>query len=219
MIRTTEILAPATASDLTTLATLKDHADITDTGLDAYLARQIRVASSWCVTQTGGRVFGRETVRDTFRNGGLETIMRDVYAVYPREMRPVILSRDRLEPGAVLSVTLSGVVVDPALYSVNEIAGLVYRLTPSGVVSNWSAAVTVTYVSGWVLPGEPDPTLPDVIEDVCLDRATAAYYSRGRDPNVLRERVDSGASDVVYTPTSPDGPSDTRLVPFMVHAA
>ena len=215
MIRTTEILTPATSGALTTLAALKDEVQAPDTSSDAYLMRRIIAASSGMAAYCG-RVFGRETVRDTFRYDAAPLGPGDLlYGSYRlRTARPLELSRDML--ASVDGVAdRTGALLDPSTWYADLAAGLVYRVSAGRNIVWQDYPITVVFTSGWVLPGESAPTLPQIVEDVCIDTAAADYYSRGRDPG-LRDETVEGVGRIRYTDTP--FAQDIRLDPFRVHA-
>lgn len=204
MIRTTEILTPATGSLLTTLDALRVELDLPDNSADAYLTRQIASASAWAANACG-RSFGVEIVRDTFHPSDK-----------PR-FTPLRLSRTLLQPGAVSAISQGGVALDPVNYSVDPDAGLVLRLTGGGRTMPWFTGAAVVYSAGWTLPGDPARNLPADVEDVVIDRIVAAFYARGRDPNISRERAE-GAGEFAYFPGSSESAVDKRLDPYKLRA-
>lgn len=210
MIRATEIVTSATSGALTTPDALKAELQISGTADDAYLARRIASASSGIALECG-RTFGREVVRDTFRRDrawdGADRRRRDA---------PLILSRDML--ASVDSVTdASGLELYLSAWYADLGAGLLYRV-PSAVTGGWySGPLVVVFTSGWVLPGAANATLPAVIEDVCLERAAAAYHARGRDTALVSETAE-GVGSLRYSNTSAAAVQDARLAPFVVSA-
>ena len=55
----------------------------------------------------------------------------------------------------------------------------------------------VDYRAGYVLPGEPDRTLPDDIERAAIMLVKAAWFARTRDPLIRSEDV-SGVTNTTY---------------------
>lgn len=154
------------------------------------------------------RTFGAETVADIFMLDTSPCTAPDSL----RRAHPLVLSRDKLS--RVLSVTTSAGIMDPSQYYADLGAGLLFSLY-GGLNIMWTGyPVVVQFVSGWVLPGDPARTLPQVIEDVCIDTAAADWYARGRDPGLRNETVE-GVGTIRYT----DAPfvQDIRLDPFRVH--
>src|ERR1044071_9207493 len=89
------VKTPATSFDLTDIDTVKDELEISGSESDDRLARYITEASraiaTWC-----NRVFGKETVAETFRNGeGLECLVL--------ARRPVVSITSIVEDGVTLS--------------------------------------------------------------------------------------------------------------------
>lgn len=202
MIRQTDIVTPATSGTLTTLAALQDELQVTSTTDDAYLMRRIIAASSGIALECG-RTFGREVVRDTFRRG-------QCWADHGRRRNtPLELSRDML--ASVDSVTdANGMALPSDAWHADLGAGLLYCRT------GWySGPLIVVFTSGWVLPGEIGTTLPQTVEDVCLERAAAGYHARGRDASVVSETAE-GVGSVRYANTAAAPAQDSRLAPFVV---
>ena len=215
MIRQTTIITPATAALLAGLDMVKLELNITSTTDDVYLTRRILVNSS-AIAAECGRSFGRETVRDVFRYTPNTPIGRN------RLAPPLALSRNLL--ASVTSVSDATGVLLPARYDARLEAGLVFRVMLQedplvypfdglqGQARQWTTfPVTVDYVAGWLLPGQPGRDLPQVVEDVCVDMCVEDYFARGRDPGIRNESTD-GVGVIRYT----DAPyqDDRRLAPF-----
>lgn len=218
MIRTTDIITPAVSSDLTTLATVKDALMLAedDATSDLFLSRAIRAASAWASTYCG-RTFGSHVRCDTFR---IDNLIGCVLGIdRDRRATPLSLSYDRLAPAAVSQVSLFSGPLDPSNYVVEAEAGLLWRVSSSGVTVRWlTQVVTATYTAGWTLPGQPSQlgklALPAIVEDAVIDRVVASYTSRGRDQTIIRERVQD-VGDIYYQPINGDAAvGDPRLDPF-----
>jgi hypothetical protein len=171
------VIAPAASSDLTTRATVKAELQIAGGGDDDFLSSAITRASAavsrWC-----NRVFPLETVRETFR--------------LDRTRPELVLSRFPVV--SIASVTVDGTALDPAAdFEADGDRGILYRLDSRGKFMCWpSAVVVVEYSAGFLLPGDPNRTLPDDIERAALLLVKAEYFARIRDPLVKSEDV-SGA--------------------------
>lgn len=160
------VIAPATATALTTVEAVKAELDLTGTANDAWLADAIARASdqiaSWC-----GRVFARETVLESFR--------------LSRPMPSLALSRWSV--AAIAGVTEDGVALDAGAYEVSATDGILYRLNAKGRYLSWPAVTAeVEYTAGWLLPGQVGRNLPGDIEQAAIDLVARAYHARGRDP-------------------------------------
>lgn len=161
-----EVTTPATAHDLTSLATVKTDLGISCTDSDSVLADLIRRASDAIATACN-RTFGTETIRQTFR---------------PLRPSPdLILARFPLV--SVSSITENDAPLTSGEYEVSPGDGLLRRLTPKRHYQCWEAGVVVVeYSAGWVLPGQVGRTLPADIEAAALAMIRQAWFARGRDP-------------------------------------
>ena len=210
MNRATRIVSPASAGALTTVSAVKDALEVAGTETDSYLARRISGASAQ-IAASCGRLFGRQTVEDTFSYG-------PVVAYRPhREPEPVILSLPFVVE--LVSVTSGGVALDTAALTLDEAAGMLLNGQPGYGVYLWPAyPIVVTYTTGWALPGDPARDLPETIEDVCIDAVVEAYFARGRDPSI-RDEVVEGAGRIRYVGESYlSRQIDPRLAPYVVRS-
>lgn len=168
MMSIVTVTVPAVSQDLTVLATVKNELGITsDTNDDAKLAVYIKQASdavsAWC-----RRVFGQETVSETFRPSF--------------QVGKLIL--DRRPVSSITSVTEDGTALSASDYELDAESGMVTRLY-SDCQSNWSASkITVVYVAGYELLD----SLPHSIEKATILLVKNYYYSGPRDP--LMKSVD-----------------------------
>lgn len=194
------VTTAATVTRLAQLSTLKAELGITTGDLDESLALQLDQASN-AIESYLGRRLATETVTETFRGwtdlpGGEELML----GRYPIQ--------------SVTSVTVDGVLLDPAYYLIDQGKGALYRIDADDALTPWDAAskIAVVYTAGYTLPGEASRTLPAAIERACLDVAKAGYFSTQRDPalkemevpGVLRESYWVGAtgSEVAGIPGS-----------------
>lgn len=166
------ITDPATTISLTTLDAAKADLALAGSTDDAFIQVLIEQASaaivSWC-----GRPFAAEGVRETF--------------YLDRPERPLVLSRWPIVE--VTAVTVAGSAESPANVG-GEDAGLLYRLDGSGRSIPWPpGSIVVDYRVGYILPGDPNRTLPPDIERAALSLVKAWFHARGRDPSVKRDDV------------------------------
>ena len=181
---TTSILAAAgsAASNLTTLAALKDDLNITTGADDAYLQRLIARASSTVLsylgiaaTSDGLRSIGQQNLIETFRLSRYEP--------------ELVLARTPVT--IVASVKEDDELLDPETYEFHGAEAVLRRLC-NDHPADWSACkVEVTYTAGWILPGQTGtgPALPADIEGAVLSLIKAARASRTRDPLVKAEVI------------------------------
>lgn len=182
------VSVPSNSTDLTTLARIKAELGITDTESDAVLEGLLDRASSAISTETR-RVFGRETVTETLDGSGSRLL--------PLTRTPIV---------SVSAVTEDGTAITD--YSVEDAeAGALYRANGwgrSGGMWMWGTEAfssgyilpgyrdlrySVTYVAGYVLPGEASPNLPGAVEQACLETVKAWYLSRDADPALSSVQV------------------------------
>lgn len=169
------VLTPADSYDLTVLDTVKSELNITDTSQDAALSVLITQASGECAAYCS-RVFGRETVQETFRADAIERQRQEVQEKF-------ILRRYPLE--SVTSVVIDGETLDPTLYE-SENDGSLYRLDSSGNEISWRfRKLVVVYVGGYELLGG----LPSSIERATINLVKLMQSATSRDPLVKQESI------------------------------
>ena len=181
MITSTFTVTSAATLYLTTRAAVKTALGITSTDEDAYIDTLLpRVTWAICnylgvaSAADGTRTIGRETLVETFR--------------LTREE-----DRLRLSRWPVVSIT-SVVEDDDTLasdeYEVDKATGLLRRMDGDDNVLTWvDDKVVVTYVAGWLLPGDASRNLPYDIEDAAIGLIKAARAARKRDPMVKEEDI------------------------------
>lgn len=226
------VTVAATSRRLTSLdaARLEVGQDTADD--DLILGKLIDRASAVIAGHTG-RVFGVETVAETFRlgwwYGGIGPIpqfsgqgainVRGVPTV--ARTAPLTLARDPVTTLAM--VVENGTTLDPAAdFEVDTTAALLYRLR-SGCRSWWCGpAVVVTYSAGYVLPNDPtNRTLPEDAEDACLALIRSAYAARGRDPTIITDMLNGDRMqyrEVGAGSMTLDDGLKAQLASYVVHA-
>jgi len=164
-----EIITPAQSRRLTTLEALGTELGLPEDQWDAAMQAAIDRVSA-AIAAYCGRTFGRETVREAWR-----------HRVTPREL---LLSRYPV--ASIISLTIGDQVEDTADLTFDPDAGIVYgrRLGTAG------DRTQLTYVAGYVLPGEEGANLPAEIEQAALQAAKTLWLTRARDPAVRSEQVD-----------------------------
>lgn len=186
-------VAPA-SSRLTTLATVKDELQITDTSADSYLTRLIDQASG-LIARHCGRALGSQTVAETFRV--YPPLGRTPNAAPP----PLMLSLPYVSQyGDVKENGGASLVLDTD-FEADDDAALLWRLS-GGLRTWWTVRpVVVSYVTGWQLPGDSPaagvPALPSEVEAVCIALVRAGYNDRGRDMSVVMDQQE-GVGRVQY---------------------
>jgi hypothetical protein len=173
------VTTEAESQDLTALGTVKAELGILDGSKDEPLTTFIHQASA-IAARYCNRVFGQETVTETFRLVGC---------------RPS-LSLTRYPVASVSSViegpTGSTTTLDTDEYEVDADSGLLYRLSDDCRI-DWSATkYVVTYAGGYELLAD----LPQDIERGVIEIVKLLYHAAARDPLVKSESVsDLGSQD------------------------
>ena len=163
-------LIPAPTQDLTALETVKAELQLTDSTDDGLLGDLIRQSSSMIASHCR-RVFGRETVRQTFS--------------FAFGSCGNLLLLDRTPVAEIISVYEDDNLLLDSDYTVDEQTGRLIRMYGGYQVDWWPRRVTVDYVGGYQLLGE----LPYDIERCAVDLVKRFYYARTRDPSLRSEAI------------------------------
>lgn len=179
---------PATATDLTTLDVVKAQLNILSDDEDDILEAEIASTSAMICNyleiasaNDGSRTLGRETL--------VETIRRSQGGSRPRsgDGRAIMLARYPVV--SITSVVEDGTALVATDFELDGAKGLLTRLADD-IVSDWTAMkVVVTYVAGWLMPGQVNRNLPTDIEDVAIGLIGAGRFARLRDPLVKGEEI------------------------------
>lgn len=170
---------PATSSDLTILSNVKAELGLTITAEDANIETWIDQASAACAAYCN-RVFGLETVTETYRNR-FNFIYRHEGAI-----EKIILVR--VPVVSVISIVEDGTaLVQDVDYELDPEEGILYRLDPSSdSLIRWSFnKLTINYSGGYLLIG----SLPFNIERACITQVKAIRGNAARDPQVKSETI------------------------------
>lgn len=169
---------PATSSDLTVLATVKAELGLTTNVEDANIETWIDQASGACAAYCK-RVFGLETVTETFRN--------NFSYMYRARHRLESIRLDRIPVVSVVSVVEDTVtLVQDTDYWLDPNEGLLYRLDPNQGIIQWDFnTLVVNYSGGYQLIGG----LPENVERACITQVQAIRASATRDPQVKSESI------------------------------
>lgn len=191
------IVTPASSTDLTTLATIKDDLAIpvTDTSSDATLSRFITEQSA-LVAQYCNRVFPVETIRDTifldrdshpYQVTGLQSELQ-------LSRWPVVAVTSVIETFA-LGVT--NLLTEGSEFVTDLALGWLTRIDANtGAPIGWSPnQYAILYQGGLFTPGTTNP--PADLEMAVLRLVTARFKARGRDP-YLRSQGEPGVGQEQY---------------------
>jgi hypothetical protein len=157
----TTVVTPAADRNLVTLDDLREQLRVRpgDVANDAWYTKVI-ARSSLAAERYCNRIFSKQTYRDTFLAG--VTGMAD---------EPMILSQAPVDPASV-EVTLDGAVMTTADYSVEPLAGHLWR-TGTGWAN--TSGQSVVYDAGFDI-------IPADVQQAVLDLCTMENAGRGRDP-------------------------------------
>lgn len=176
MDSTLAVTVPADSFDLTTVETVRAVAGITEDQISDDLMEILIQQASGIVAEHCGRVFGLETLIETFWPGWQDA-----------GRGQLVLSRRPV--AAVTSVEENGAVIDSADYAIDYSAGTLLRLS-SGQLSGWcSPKIVVAYEAGYLLLDG----LPYGIERACIELIRNWWTSgslSGRDTSLRRESIE-----------------------------
>lgn len=172
------VTTPASTYDLVTIDRVKRELGVTNADSDAILTDLVHEESDTFASMVN-RVLASETVSEAFKR------WHHHCPALPLTRYPVT---------AIASVTEdSDAALDPSLYEVDAVTGLLYRLgSDGGRHIHWTARqITIAYTGGYV----PD-ALPKQIEKAVLTMVKNRWFARDRDPSVRsRSIVDVGQWD------------------------
>lgn len=190
---TSTVIKPAISIGLCSLAAAKDELglDPADTSQDGIIGRQIQQVSA-SINSYCGRVFVRQTYRDTFRD-----TCRTCGPLVTRQS-PIALEAG--EP--VLVITELGSLLAVAEYEVHSETGSLYRLDLNGAATAWTAdRVVVDYDAGF-------DAIPHDLQAACLQWLTARHSMRGRDPMLRSQTIPDVVAETYWVdPAAPAVPA------------
>jgi hypothetical protein len=187
------IITPATLSALAEAQTVADELGVmADQLIDRLIDASSKRISTYC-----NRVFARETVAETFR----------------LDCRQDRLLLARVPIASVTSIVENGVTLSGSDYEMEKDTGVAHRLTEDDLRTAWpSGKIVVTYVAGFLLPGESNRNLPDDIERACIDLVKRAYHASGQDPMRKADEVDGIGRIEFFAPSSKGLPADIEAI-------
>lgn len=185
-----EVLERAQSKRLTTLDALKTELGITDTSEDELLDHLIDQASALVETYCN-RCFAKQTYREIIPGYGnlyLALSVRPVVSVKSVKRDGVAITDYYLDsPNSGLLYRRVGWGWSPKI-----LWGLTWHVEPNSELANYE----VEYTAGFVLPGNPDRTLPADIEKACLDIAKTWYLENKQGNGIQSESL--GDYSVTY---------------------
>lgn len=177
------VTTAASNFDLTTLDAVKLELQLEGSADNAWLSRQIRGVSA-AVANYCNRVFAVETVSDRFQ------VAKDVPDVLvPASRTALQLSRFPLTGNPTVNENGTTLTINTD-FLVDRAKGLLYRLDSQQKDVEWLTwPVTVTFSSGYTLPGTDNYTLPLDLEDLVIQLIKDRYAARQLNPRVKSEDV------------------------------
>lgn len=179
------VLTPAPDRRLATAVDVRAELMLPGGTFDNDLNGLILQASDTIASGCGGRVFGREGLRETFRSVRTEEL---------------VLARDPV--AAVTSIVADGsTLVEGTDFELDAMAGILYRLAGDSRCAWRVSKVTVEYEAGWLLPSQAGAgdvgALPTDVRRICIERVARAWNGRGRDATIRSEGTD-GVDSISY---------------------
>lgn len=179
------VTTPAATTALTTVEAVMEQLEITDDIQTTRIQTEIDRASALICSYLGVQEADDGTV-----TLGRETLIETIEPEQPGR----VLYPSRRPLVSVTSITEGGIAVDAADYTVSY--GKITRVQSSTVLNYWwtswaNLQVAITYVAGWLLPGDADRNLPLEIEAACIELVKAGRFNRLRDP-ALRSETTQG---------------------------
>lgn len=169
-----EVIIPAYTQDLTVLETAQVELGVaeTDTTMDAQIVALIHQVSA-AIGSYCGRVFGEETVRETFWPSacaeGIDSIVLD-----------------RTPVSFAVGVELDGQELGTGDFDLDEGKGILYFQRGGCACScRWFRSLVVTYQGGYPLLD----SVPFDLERAALILIKDQFYAVGRDPNLRSETI------------------------------
>jgi len=196
------IVTPALSGILASLDDLKLDLDISGTASDDKLNSLLARVSADFATQCD-RVFGRQTIEETYR--------REHWRQCGGHVDALVLSG--FPVSSITSIAEDGTALDPSSYEFDPATGIIYRLA-GGYRSSWRASkIVATYVAGYLLPGETGMDLPMDIQGAVLSLAKTGWFSLKRDPQVRQVMVQDVGSESYWI----GNPNGTDAYPPEIH--
>lgn len=193
---TLTVTAAATDTALTTLPTIKNELNITNTTDDAFLVDLIKQASAAIVTYCD-RVFAKQTYLETqVGTNKIKLVLSQI---------PVV---------SISSILFNNTTIATSSYDLDKETGVLNRAVGwpssdrsfSNIVPHPSGEgreyLKITYVAGYDTPGSTaTSTLPSDIERACIDLVKFWHDRRYNNPAVRSQRI-GDASETLFEMTS-----------------
>lgn len=181
------------ANALTTLATVKDELGISGAGDDTFLERAINVASDRIVKFCDREFHYEASIEETSAGYGSPLLL---------VKKTPLLSIASVEYNDTAYDSAEYFIEDEGMGSIRRDGGVwtwtgLYRnwIVPHPVPGNERKRFTITYEGGYVTPQQKldtptlTRTLPDDLEDACVQLVAYRYRAKGRDPTIKSEKL------------------------------
>ena len=194
------VLATATSDALTTLENAKEYLGVTDSKDDQFIDRLI-LRSSRRVTTYLGRPLLLQTYQDLLPSHG------SVNLLLPRHpIKTVLRLFDSSDTGSALALSATDYRIDSRTGMLNRDRGWAWTVqidahavtdlpTPGGEYRTWLVEWSAGYIgpNGTSSTGHGNTstgqTLPEDLEEACLELIKASYLRRTRSDDIQSERV------------------------------
>lgn len=171
--RRTTIVTPPTQTALTTDTAIKAELGSQPASALARLPGLIE-QSSGIITGYLGRELARATVTDTF---------------FGHHHHQSVLVLSRAPVTSVTTVVSAGGALDASSLNLDTATGVFYA---------FGHQIEVTYVGGYLLPGQVGRDLPYAIERACIDLVLALWWRSGRGDPMIRSESIEGIGSTTY---------------------
>lgn len=208
MNRVLTVVTPAYSVDLTILANVKSELGITTAADDANLETWIDQASA-LITAYCNRVFGEETVLESFRNRYTASGQWPTHAKITLDRTPVTAIASVIENGTTLTRDVD--------YEIDVESGIMTRLC-GDYEKRWDfRTLAVTYTGGYELLG----TLPIELERATITMVKQFRSASTRDPLLKSEDIPGVLSQTFWvggtgdkTPSGLPHDVETMIAPY-----
>lgn len=187
------VTTPAEQTSLTTVAAVKAALGVASSKFDAELTRLIAAATSAIETYVG-HVYAQQTYEEGVVGSDHPMLM---VTNVPVVGTPVVLSGGSPVTDFEVRDAAAGVLYRQVGWAAGDWVG--WETEPVAQHSTGELTYYVTYVAGYVLPGQPDADLPGHIEQACIETVVAWYRGAKRDPSVASKKV--GDLTITYQDT------------------
>lgn len=177
-----KVITPPASTRLTTPAAAQAEC-ATSSDVSVLIDRASAVIVRYC-----GRPFGLQTVQETFRRQHAYFI--DTWLAGRRHVQPLVLRYAYDQTPTSVVIDDGDPLVADTDYEIDLESGMLWRLF-SGIRQRWqcSTSIVIEYETGFALPNDSDPNLPDDVEAACLALVRGAFNYIGSDPTISSDQT------------------------------